>query len=88
LSHLELLLSGHLGVASVCFSGLKDFEDQQGVPVCSRASIFATFGRKISIFDYDKSQAVFFSCSIIFIVRSNCLSFIAVNSTNIPGAED
>jgi hypothetical protein len=43
------VLSGYYGFALVCLPGLKDCEDQQGVPVCSRATISADFGRKVPI---------------------------------------
>ena len=44
------MLSGHFGVVLVYLSGLKDFEDRQGGPVRSRATISADFERKVPIF--------------------------------------
>jgi ABC-type oligopeptide transport system ATPase subunit len=44
------VLSGHYGFVLVYWHGLKDFEDRQGGPVRSRATISSDFWRKVPIF--------------------------------------
>ncbi len=44
------MLSGHYGFVLVYWHGLKDFEDRQGGPVRSRATISADFERKVPFF--------------------------------------